>query len=102
MCCSSWSRKESDTTERLHSLTHSYDPAIVILGNYTDKTIIQKDIRTPKWIATPLTIAKTWKQPKHPSTDEQIKMVLWQTESDQQLAALCHCVLPRTLEVDSA
>ena len=32
----------------------------------------------------------------------QIKMVLWQTESDQQLAALCHCVLPRTLEVDSA
>ena len=23
MCCDSWDRKESDTTERLHSLTHT-------------------------------------------------------------------------------
>ena len=46
---------------QLSDFTHSYDPAIVILGNYTDKTIIQKDIRTPKWIATPFTIARTWK-----------------------------------------
>ena len=25
LCCSPWGRKESDTTERLHSLTHSPD-----------------------------------------------------------------------------
>ena len=40
-------------------------------------TIIQKDTRTPMFIArTPMfiTIAKTWKQPKYPSTDEWIKM----------------------------
>ena len=40
---------------------------------YPDKTIIQKDTFTPMFIATPFTIAKTWKQPKCPSTDEQIR-----------------------------
>ena len=40
----------------------SYDPAIPLLGIYPDKTIIQKDRCTPMFIATLLTIAKTWKQ----------------------------------------
>ena len=31
-----------------------------------DKTIIQKDTRTPMFIAALFTIAKTWKQPKCP------------------------------------
>ena len=34
------------------------------------KTLIQKDMCTPMFIATLLTIAKTWKQPKCPLTDE--------------------------------
>ena len=51
-----------------------YDLAIPLLGIYPDKTIIQKDICTPMFIATLFTIAKTWKQPKCPSTDEWIKM----------------------------
>ena len=50
-----------------------YDPAIPLLGIYPDKTIIQKDTCTPKLIAALFTIAKTWKQPKCPSTDEWIK-----------------------------
>ena len=50
-----------------------YDPAIPILGIYPEKTIIQKDTCTPMVTAALFTIAKTWKQPKCPSTDEWIK-----------------------------
>ena len=50
-----------------------YDPAIPLLGIYPDKTIIQEDTRTPMLIAALITIAKTRKQPKCPSTDEWIK-----------------------------
>ena len=50
-----------------------YDPAIPLLGIYLHKTIIQKDTCTPMFIAALFTIAKTWKQPKCPSTDEWIK-----------------------------
>ena len=50
-----------------------YDPAIPLLGIYLDKTIIQTDTCTPMFIAALFTIAKTWKQPKCPSTDEWIK-----------------------------
>ena len=50
-----------------------YDPAIPLLGIYPEKTIIQKDNCTPMSTAALFTIAKTWKQPKCPSTDEWIK-----------------------------
>ena len=50
-----------------------YDPAIPILGIHPDKTIIQKDTCIPMFIAALFTRAKTWKQPKCPSTDEWIK-----------------------------
>ena len=50
-----------------------YDPAIPLLGIYPDKTTIQKDTCTPMFITALFTRAKTWKQPKCPSTDEWIK-----------------------------
>ena len=50
-----------------------YDPAIPLLGIYPDKTIIRKDTCTPLFTAALFIIAKTWKQPKCPSTDEWIK-----------------------------
>ena len=50
-----------------------YDPVIPLLGIYPDKALIQKDTCTPMFIAALSTIAKTWKQPKCPSTDERIK-----------------------------
>ena len=50
-----------------------YDPAIPLLGTYPEKTIIQKDTCTPMFIAALFTIARSWKQPKRPSTDEWIK-----------------------------
>ena len=50
-----------------------YDPAIPLQGMYPEKTTIQKDTSTPMFIAALFTIVKTWKQPKHSSTDEWIK-----------------------------
>ena len=52
-----------------------YDPASPLLGIYLKKmkTLIQKDTCTPMFTAALFTIAKTWKQPKCPSTDEWIK-----------------------------
>ena len=50
-----------------------YDPAILLLGIYPDKTITGKDTCTPMFIAALFAIAKTWKQPKCPSTEDRIK-----------------------------
>ena len=47
-----------------------YDPAIPVLGIYPEKTIIQKESCTKIFIAALFTIARIWKQPKCPSTDE--------------------------------
>ena len=45
-----------------------YDPAIPLLDIYQEKN--------PMFIAALFTIAKTWKPPKCPSTDEWIKMYI--------------------------
>ena len=50
-----------------------YDTATSVLGIYPVKTIIQKESSTPMFIAALFTIARTWKQPKCPSTEEWIK-----------------------------
>ena len=52
-----------------------YDPAIPLLGIYLEKmkTLIRKDTSTPMLIAALFTIAKTWKQPKCPLTDNWLK-----------------------------
>ena len=50
-----------------------YDPAILLLGTYLEKTIIQKESCTTMFTAALFTVARTWKQPKCPSSDEWIK-----------------------------
>ena len=50
-----------------------YDPAIQLLDIYPEKNIIRKYTCTPMFTAALFTVAKTWKQPKCPSTDEWIK-----------------------------
>ena len=50
-----------------------YDPAIPLLGIYLDKTLLKKDTYTHMFIAALFTIARTWKQPKCPSTDDWIR-----------------------------
>ena len=49
-----------------------YDPAILLLDIYSEKTIIQKDTCTTMFTAALFTKARTWKQHKCPSTDEWI------------------------------
>uniref|UniRef100_A0A8D1D1U0 DUF1725 domain-containing protein n=1 Tax=Sus scrofa TaxID=9823 RepID=A0A8D1D1U0_PIG len=52
-----------------------YVSAVVLLGTYLAKmkTLIQKDACTPVITAGLFTTAKTWKQPKCPSTNKWIK-----------------------------
>ena len=47
-----------------------YDPAIPLLGMYPEDTKIEKETCIPLFIAALFTIARTWKQPRCPSTDE--------------------------------
>ena len=53
-----------------------YNPAIPLLLIYPEETKIEKDTCIPLFIAALFTIARTWKQPRCPSTDEWIKK-LW-------------------------
>ena len=63
------------------------DTAIPLLGIYPDKTLIQKDTCTPMLIAALFTIAKTWKQPKCPWTDEWIKK-MWYIYTTEYYSAI--------------
>uniref|UniRef100_A0A8W4FN15 Uncharacterized protein n=1 Tax=Sus scrofa TaxID=9823 RepID=A0A8W4FN15_PIG len=59
-----------NSTKKTLKIELPYDLAIPLLGIYPDKTIIQRDTCAATFIAALFTTAKTWKQPKHPSTDE--------------------------------
>ena len=63
-----------------------YDPAIP-LGIYSEKTIILKESCTTMFIAGLLTIARTWKQPKCPSTDDWIKK-MWHIYTMEYYSAI--------------
>jgi len=54
-----------------------FDPAIPLLGIYPKKTMTQKYTCTPMFTAVFFSIAKTWKQPKCPLTEERIKKMLY-------------------------
>ena len=62
-------------------------PAIPLLGIYPEKNIVWKDICTSIFIAALFTIAKTWKQPKCPLTDEWIKK-MWYTYTMEYYSAI--------------
>ena len=50
-----------------------HDPATPFLGPYPEETKIEKDTCIPLFTEALFTIARTWKQPRCPSTDEWIK-----------------------------
>ena len=64
-----------------------YNPAIPLLSIYPDKTLIQKDTGTPMFTAALVTIAKTWKRPKCPSTDDWIKK-MWHLYTMEYYSAI--------------
>ena len=70
--CSHYGKQYGGSSEK-PKIELPYDPAVSLLGIYSGKSIIQKDTCISMFIATPFTIAKTWKQLKCPSRDEWIK-----------------------------
>ena len=71
-----------------------YDPGILLLAIYLEKTIIQKDTCTPVFIAELFTMAKTWKQPKYPSTEEWIKKMWYIYTMEYSSAINKNAVMP--------
>ena len=61
-----------------------HDPAILLLGIYPEETKTEK---THVFIAALFTIARTWKQPRCPSTDEWIKK-LWYINTMEYYSAI--------------
>ena len=64
-----------------------YEPEIPLLGIDPEKTIIQKDACTPMFTAALFTIARTWKQPKCPLTEEWIKK-MWYIYTTKYYSAI--------------
>ena len=64
-----------------------YNPAIPLLGIYTEETRIKRDTCTPMFIAALFTIARTWKQPRCPSADKWIRK-LWYIYTMEYYAAI--------------
>ena len=64
-----------------------YDPAILHLGIYPEETKTEKDRRIPLFTAALFTIARTWMQPRCPSTDEWIKK-LWYVYTVEYYSAI--------------
>ena len=64
-----------------------YNPAIPLLGIYPEKTIIQNEACPTMFIAAVFTIARTWKQPKCPSSDEWIKK-MWHIYTVEYYSAI--------------
>ena len=68
-------------------LKNTYDPAIPLLGISPEETKIERDICIPLFIAVLFTIARTWKQPRWPLTDEWIKK-LWYIYTVEDYSAI--------------
>ena len=63
------------------------DPTVPLLGIYPEKTIIQRETCTTMFIAALFTIARTWKQPKCPSTEEWMKK-MWHIYTMEYYSAI--------------
>ena len=78
-----------------------YDPAIPLLGTHNKVTRIERDMCTTMFITALLTIARTWKQPRCPSTNKWVKK-LWRiytmeysvqfSSVAQSCPTLCHAI----------
>ena len=64
-----------------------YDSAIPFLGIHPEETKIEKATYIPMFIAVLFTRARTWKQPRCPSTDEWIKK-LWYIHTMKYYSAI--------------
>ena len=67
-----------------------------LLGIYPEKTMTCKDTCTPMFIAALFAIAKTWKQPKCPSTEEWIQK-MWYIYTMEYYSAIKRNEIPAFL-----
>ena len=74
-----------------HDTELPYNPAIPLLGIHTEETRIERDMHTPVFIAVPFTIARTWKQPRCPLTNEWIRK-LWYIYTMEYYSAMKKCI----------
>ena len=65
----------------------SYDPEIPLLGIHTEETRIERDTCTSMFITALFIIARTWKQPRCPSSDKWI-IKLWYIYTMEYYAAI--------------
>ena len=73
--CSCYGRWYGNSFKKL-GIKQLYDPAIPLLGTHPEETKIEKDTCIPLFIAAVFIIARTWKQPRCPLTDDWMKK-LW-------------------------
>ena len=59
-----------DSLKSLRFLLNPFYPVIPLLGIHTEETRTERDTCTPVFIAALFTIARTWRQPRCPSTAE--------------------------------
>ena len=73
-----------------------YNPAIALLGIYPKDTgmLIHRGTCTPMFTAVLSTLAKLWKEPKCPSTDEWIKRMWFMYTMEYYLAMRKNDILP--------
>ena len=69
-----------------------YDPAIPLLGIHPEENKTERDTCIPFFIAALFTIARTWKQPRCPSTDEWTKK-LWYIYTMEYSVQFSHSVV---------
>jgi len=76
----------------------SYDPAVMFLVIYLDKTVIQTDTCIPVFTAAPFATARTWKQAGCPSADEWIQKMWYalgihpeKTITERHMYPSVHC-----------
>ena len=70
-----YGRQYGDSFKKL-GIKPPYDPATPLLGIYPEETKIEKHTCIQLFIAALFTMARIWKQPRCPSTDERIQN-LW-------------------------
>ena len=73
-----------------------YNPAIPLLGMYPEEMKIEKETCILLFVAALFTIARTWKQPRCPSTDEWIKK-LWYIYTMEYSVQFSHSVVSDSL-----
>ena len=69
-----------------------YDSEIPLLGIYPEETKIERDTCIPLFIAALFTIARTWKQPRYPLTDEMDKKIRIHIHNEILLSHKKECI----------